>query len=266
MPTVPIPIDSLDDPRVAVFRNLKDREVVRLSGRFIAESEQVVRRLLASDFEVESLLVGHKRADAMVEVVPAHVPMYVCPDAMVHQILGYKFHSGVMACGRQKEGVTLDRVLPPKGTRSTIVVCPELSNNENLGSLVRIAAGFGADAMVIGERCCDPLYRLSIRVSMGTVFSLPIVRSSDIAADLERLRREWGYELVASVLDEDAEALAGAPRGDRLGILFGNEASGLPLELVAGCNRRVTIPMKRGTDSLNVSVAAGIFLFHFTRD
>jgi tRNA G18 (ribose-2'-O)-methylase SpoU len=262
---VPIPIDSLEDPRVAIYRNLKDREVARLDGRFIAESEHVVRRLLASDYTVESVMVCRRRAGEMSAVVPATVPMYVVPDPMVHQIVGFKFHSGVMACGRQKENVTLDRALP-RGKQSTIVICPELSNNENLGSLIRIAAAFGADAMILGERSCDPLYRLSIRVSMGTVFSLPIVRSNDIVADMGRLRREWSYELIATVLDEQAEPLATAGRGDRVGLIFGNEAQGLPEQIVAACDRRVTIPMQRGTDSLNVSVAAGIFLYHFTRN
>jgi tRNA G18 (ribose-2'-O)-methylase SpoU len=99
---------------------------------------------------------------------------------------------------------------------------------------------------------------------MGTAFYLPIVRSVDLARDLRRLRDEYGVELVATVLDEDAESLDAVPRPPRLGILFGNEAQGLSPEHVALCARRVTIPMKLGTDSLNVSVAAGIFLYHFT--
>lgn len=259
-----IPIDSLDDPRVAVYRNLKDREVARLSGRFIAESENVVRRLLASDYAVESVLVAQRHAAEMAAVVPVDVALYVVPDPMVHEIVGYKFHSGVIACGRQKEGVTLEAVLPAMGEASTIVICPELSNTENLGSLIRIAAAFGVDAMILGQRSCDPLYRLSIRVSMGTVFSLPIVRSDNIIADLSRLRREWEYELLASVLDDAAEPLATAGRAKRVAIVFGNEAQGLGQEIIAACDRRVTIPMRRGTDSLNVAVAAGVFLYHFT--
>jgi tRNA G18 (ribose-2'-O)-methylase SpoU len=100
---------------------------------------------------------------------------------------------------------------------------------------------------------------------MGTAFYLPIVRSDDLARDLQRLRDVHGVELVATVLDETAESLDAAGRAERLGILFGNEAQGLAAEHVGRCQRRVTIPMRLGTDSLNVSVAAGIFLYHFTR-
>ena len=146
----------------------------------------------------------------------------------------------------------------------TLVVCPEIEKTDNLGALIRIAAGFGATAMVLGERCCDPFFRQSVRVSMGSVFKLPIVRTDDLARDLRRLRGEFGVELIATVLDEEAERLEDVGRPRRLGLLLGNEGQGLPAEIVALCDRRVTIPMKLGTDSLNVAVAAGIFLYHFT--
>jgi tRNA G18 (ribose-2'-O)-methylase SpoU len=144
------------------------------------------------------------------------------------------------------------------------VVCPDIHNVDNIGSLIRISAGFGVDAMILGERCHDPFFRQSVRVSMGAVFKLPIVQSIDIHADLQTLKSA-GIQLVATVLDEDAEPLVSATRADRVAILFGNEAQGIERSLIDLCDRRVTIPMKLGTDSLNVSVAAGIFLYHFTR-
>ncbi len=146
------------------------------------------------------------------------------------------------------------------------MVLPEITNSENMGSLIRISSAFGADAIILGPRCCDPFYRMSIRVSMGTVFSVPIVRSEDLLGDLASLQREHAFELTATVLDQDADPLDQANRKDRLAILFGNEANGLSVEVVTACDRRVTLPMKRGTDSLNVAIAAGIFLYHFTRE
>jgi tRNA G18 (ribose-2'-O)-methylase SpoU len=107
---------------------------------------------------------------------------------------------------------------------------------------------------------------MSIRVSMGTIFSLPIVRSEDLPAELVKLRQQHGYDLVATVLDGTAEVLDRAARSFRQGILFGNEATGLEPDVVNACNRRVSLPMSRGTDSLNVAVAAGVFLYHFTRE
>jgi tRNA G18 (ribose-2'-O)-methylase SpoU len=259
-----IPIDSLDDPRVALYRNLKDRELERRGRHFIAEGEHLTRRLLASDFPVDSVMLVERRVAEIAPVVPNDLPVYVVTQELMNQIVGLKFHSGVLACGRRKERQTIDQVVPRDKADLTLVICPEISNVENIGTMIRIAAGFGADAMILGERCHDPFWRQSVRVSMGTIFRLPLVQTDDLMRDLRRLREEWGVELVATVLDETAEPLATAKGGKKLGVLFGSEAQGLEKEWVDACDRRVTIPMKHGTDSLNVAVAAGIFLYHFT--
>jgi tRNA G18 (ribose-2'-O)-methylase SpoU len=259
------PVDSIQDPRLAPYRNLKDRELARLDGRFIAESDLIVRRLLASDYPVESVLVAKRKSQAIAEAVPDRVPLYVLDEAELDAVIGYPFHTGVLAVGRRKPSPALEAILPLAPARSTLVICPDLTNHENLGSLIRISSAFGADAIILGSRSSDPFYRLSIRVSMGTIFSLPIVRSGDLPGDLARLRNEFGYELAATVLDETAEPLDRAKRPDRFGLLFGNEATGLLPEVIQACDRRITLPMQRGTDSLNVAVAAGIFMYHFTR-
>src|SRR5438045_2055216 len=147
-----------------------------------------------------------------------------------------------------------------------LVILPDIHSVENIGSLVRLSAGFGADALILGERCHDPFWRQSVRVSMGTIFSLPLVQSQNLHDDLERLKREWQVELAATVLDPEAEMLSTATRPRRFALLFGSEPHGLGPEWIAQCDRRLTIPMHWGTDSLNVAVAAGIFLYHFTRD
>ena len=259
------PIVSLDDPRLWPYRELKDRALDRSGRWFVAEGEHVVRRLLASDFHVESVFLSEKRVADMAPAVPAGVPVYVAPQHLMEGVLGFKFHSGVIACGRRKPRQTIDGVVPRGRDRLTLVVCPDISNVENIGSIIRLSAGFGADALILGEHCHDPFWRQSVRVSMGTVFTLPVVHTDDLLRDLGRLRREWGVELAATVLDPDAEPLAGAARPAKLGLLFGGEAQGLGPAYVAACDRRVTIPMKLGTDSLNVAVAAGIFLYHFTQ-
>jgi tRNA G18 (ribose-2'-O)-methylase SpoU len=263
-----VPIDTLDDPRVAPYRNLKDRELARSGDLFIAEGEQVVRRLLTSDYPTESLLLARRRAEQVAPLAPPGVPLYVVDDALVHQIGGFKFHSGVLAVGRRKPAEPLDALLSrvARKPRLTLVVLPDIANTDNMGALVRISAAFGADALVVGQHCCDPFWRQSVRVSMGTVFSLPLVRSSDLPGDLRGLRERRGFELAAAVVGEGAEALERAGRADRLALLFGNEAQGLSPEYLAACDRRVTIPMQLGTDSLNVAVAAAVFLYHFTRE
>jgi tRNA G18 (ribose-2'-O)-methylase SpoU len=260
-----IPIENLDDPRVANYRNMKDRALDRGGRFFIAEGEYILKRLLESDFPIDSVLLADRRVDEIGPMIPAEVPVYVVPQAMMNQILGLKFHSGVMACGRRKPAGTIDQVIPKDRETLTLVICPEIANAENIGSMIRLAAGFGADAIILGERCHDPFWRQSVRVSMGTIFSLPMVQSDDLLRDLKRLRDEWGVEMIATVIDPSAEPLEHARRGKKIGLLFGNEAQGLDRPMVEACDRKVMIPMHHGTDSLNVAVAAGIFLYHFTR-
>jgi tRNA G18 (ribose-2'-O)-methylase SpoU len=261
-----IAIDKLSDPRIDVYTRLKDREVAAMDGRFIAEGELVVRRLLESQYQTESVLLADRRVEEIAPMVPECVTVYSAPAEMVNQIVGFKFHSGVMACGRRGRAMCLDDLGVLRSAREVnLVILPQIAATDNLGSLIRISSAFGASAVILGEHSCDPFYRQSIRVSMGTIFNMPLVQSTDLMADLRRLQKEFSVELVASVADEKAEALAGAKRKNKMGFLFGNEAQGLSKEQIEACDRQVTIPMQLGTDSLNVSVAAGIVLYHFTQ-
>jgi tRNA G18 (ribose-2'-O)-methylase SpoU len=261
-------VDSLDDPRVAHYRNMKDRDLAQQPGAlFIAEGEHVVRRLVASPrFETRSMLLAERRVEEIAPLAPPGATVYVASSDVMHRIVGFKFHSGVLAVGRRRgPAPTLESVVPPGDSPITLVVCPEVANTENLGGLIRVAAAFGGGAMVLGPRSCSPFFRQSIRVAMGTVFSLPIVESQDLLRDLAWLRSERGVRSIATVLDDSAEPLAQAARDPRIALVFGNEAQGLDDSIVRACDRRVTIPMKLGTDSLNVAVAAGVCLYHFTR-
>ena len=149
-------------------------------------------------------------------------------------------------------------------SRLTVVICPNCDNPENLGAIIRIGAAFGIDALILGRGCCDPFSRRVLRVSMGAALRLPILESPDLERDVRRLRDEWQVELIATVLDDTAEPLAHATKPLRLGLLFGNEADGLDERWLELCDRRLTIPMQEGTDSLNVAIAAGIFLHYFS--
>jgi len=259
-----IPIDNVSDPRIDVYTRLKDRDIAAMDGRFIAEGELVVRRLLASSYRTESVLLADHQVEETAPIVPEGVTIYSAPADVVNKIVGFKFHSGVIGCGWRGEEKRLDDLAVLRGEREVnLVILPEIANTDNLGSLIRISSAFGATAMILGENCCDPFYRQSIRVSMGTIFAMPIVRCTNLMEDLKRLKKEFEVELVASVAEEKAEELAGAKRVRKMGFLFGNEAQGLSREQIEACDRKVTIPMKLGTDSLNVSVAAGVVLYHF---
>lgn len=259
-----IRIDDLNDPRLDPYRNLKDRDLARDGDRFIAESEQVVRRLIASEVRVQSILLAEKRVEKMRDVLPATASVYVLSDALIEQVIGFHFHSGVMAVGVRPNPISLSSFLATLPARATLMYLPDTNNTENLGTLMRVAAGFGVAGLLLGPRCCDPYYRQAVRVSMATVFALRIVRVDDDLATIDALR-EANIECIATMLDPAAEPLTDSDRTTGTALLFGNESSGLSIEIASRCDRRVTIPMELGTDSLNVAVAAGIVMHHFTR-
>jgi len=264
MATSAIAIDSLDDPRIEPYRALKDRELAAADGgRFIAEGPFLVERLLASDFDVESVLLARRHVDRLGALAPADVPVYVAEDQIISRIVGFKFHLGAIACGRRRPVAAVADVMAGLGARATLLILPKITNTENLGAMMRIGAAFGVDAIVFGPACCDPFYRQAVRVSMGAVLTLTLARSNDMAADLRKLRDRHGFELIAAVTDHTARPLSQTPRAQRIALLLGNEAEGLTDDQIALADRKVTIPMHLGTDSLNVAVAAAVFLYHF---
>lgn len=266
-----IRIHTLDDPRLDAYRNLKDRTLASMDDLFIAESEHVARRLLeAKNHETVSVLAVDSRAQAIVSLMPAGVPLYVGTKELLSGVVGYRFHSGVLAVGRRPTNPTIASLFAHEQKQSTLLICQQVLNDENLGSLIRIAAGFGAAGVILGERSCDPYWRRAIRVSMGTVFSMPVIRSENLLDDLLALEQQWGVELIASVLDHDATPLPESQRsampnqGCRLAILVGSESQGLDRWMIDHCHRKVTIPMHLGTDSLNIAMASAVFLYHYT--
>lgn len=260
-----IPIADLTDPRVEPYRNLKASNLMRHGELFIAEGTKVVARLLQSDFEVASVLLSEKREAEWLPKVPEHIPVYIVPQEVGAQVVGFNFHVGVVACGRRRPSPRLEDVLPQSIARQTVVVCPNCDNPENLGAIIRISRGFGVDLVLLGPGCCDPYSRRVLRVSMGTAFRQPIIETPNLLVDLHRLRTDWNFQFAATVLDRHAKPLSQTTRSPRFGILFGNEATGLSAESIAACDFATTIPMSGDADSLNVAVAAGIFLHHFTR-
>jgi tRNA G18 (ribose-2'-O)-methylase SpoU len=259
-------IELADDPRVAAYRDLKGRST-RAEGVFITEGRLLTGRLLASDFAVESVWVAERFAREYEALAAGRAPLYVSSEAVMEQVVGYAFHRGALACGRRREAMTVDALLGGVGVGegATWIVCPDAAQAENLGSIFRTAAALGVDGILLGESCCDAFSRRCLRVSMGAVFRLPTVESTDLIADLRRLRQEGGAETVAAVLDETAELLSDFQRPKRMALLFGNEAEGLSERWLAECDRRITLPMQAGTDSLNLAVAAGVIVYEVMR-
>ncbi len=280
MPASPSLISDPDDPRLEPYLRMRDRNLRAEDGgaRFLAEGRMVVERAVATGIALESVLVVASKADAVRELVPATTAVLACAKDVMEQAAGFALHQGIVAVGRVPAAPTLREVV--QGARAanrpgTLVVCPEVTNVDNVGLLIRVAAGLGADAMVLGPRCADPWYRRAVRTSMGTVFSLPVVRypagptEDGFHADLAWLAQGAGYDLVATVIDPDAPPLDRFARRDTAetgtAVLLGSEGYGLDAGAVSRCTRRVRIPMHHGVDSLNVAVAAGIVLYEVMR-
>lgn len=259
------PIADPHDSRLAVYRDLPNANPTRRSGVFVAEGWLLVERLVKSRYGIASILLDERFVESLGPQLPNDVPIYVVPTAWVSEIVGFKFHRGVLACGQRCAEPTLAETLPRETRRLTAVIAVDVNDPENMGCILRNSAAFGVDLVIANRRCADPFSRRVLRTSMGTVFHLPLIQPIDTEPLISELRAEWQFELAATVLADDAEPLHSAPRGDRLALVFGNEGHGLGANVIQSCDRRVTIPMQRGTDSLNVGVASGIFLYHFCR-
>ncbi len=256
---------SLDDPRLAAYRQLKDTNATRWTDNFVAEGDKLVERLLDSGLAIESLLVDRRQAERFACLVKPEVPLYVVPPEWIEQIIGFNFHRGVLACARRPRRPALaDLSLDGAGPR-TLVVCPDVQDPENLGAILRNAAAFGVAGVLVGPRAADPFSRRVLRVSMGAALRLPVVESQNLAADLTALGRRFGFERWATVLGAGAVPLGGA--SGRIGWRSCSAAKGTASNRCGSslCDVQLTIPMAAGTDSLNVAVASGIFLFELSR-
>lgn len=259
-----IDVTSLDHDLLKPYLEMRFRNWTRLSGIFIAEGPLLVERLIRSQQEIESVLLDRKYLQHYLTLVPRHVPVLVVEHDQVEEIVGFNFHRGVLACGRRPPLHNLQDVAPLQSSSETWVGLMGVQDPENVGGILRSAAGIGVKRVLIGPGTADPFSRRALRVSMGNVLALELYESRQPARDLGKLR-QLGVECVATALTEDALPLESSYRSGPLMILVGNEKHGLPADLLAQADRRVRIDMLQNTDSLNVSVAAAITMYHFVR-
>lgn len=256
------------DPRLDDYRSLTDAALRRVrepaSGLYIAESAKVIERALAAGHHPRSVLVQEKwLADAVSLLGDADVPVYVVADEVAEQLTGYAVHRGALAAMERPEEPSLPELLASAGL---VLVLEDISDPTNIGAAFRAAAGLGADAVLVTPRCGDPLYRRSVRVSMGTVFQVPWTRIGEWD-DAARTLHAHGFEIAALALSDDAHSLDAyaAARPDRVAIVMGTEGEGLSDAALTAADVVVTIPMTGGVDSLNVASAAAVTLWALTR-
>jgi tRNA G18 (ribose-2'-O)-methylase SpoU len=230
-------ITALDDPRLAPYRDLRHSREVRESGLFVAEGEKPAQRLWESSFETVSVLLAERFVQRLAPILPENVPIYVVSDELIRETVGFNFHRGVLSCGRRRLTARLEDVVTSHDQPCRLVVCPAVNDAENLGGIIRSAAAFGVDALLIPDRSIDPFSRRVLRVSMGTVFKLPIVESTDLLADAHRLN-QFRIATFATVLADDAEPLTSVSPPSRWALIFGAEGEGLSTAWISACERQ----------------------------
>ncbi len=256
-----IAITDPDDPRIAAYRAVRERDLVGREGRFVAEGEVVLRLMLdRSRFALESVLLADSRAEALAGALadlPGGVPVYRAGQAVMDAIVGFPIHRGVLAIGRRGAEPDAEALLAGLAERALVVVLCGLANHDNVGGIFRNAAAFGADAVLLDPATCDPLYRKAIRVSVGASLVVPFARVPSGSALLDLLARHGVTPFALSPAGR--ETLTGFERPARAALLLGTEGPGLPADLMAR-TRTVRIAMAGGFDSLNVATTSGIAL------
>ncbi len=259
-----IPIDDPADPRLTDYRDLTDVALRRVAepagGLYIAESAKVLGRALAAGHRPRSVLTQRKwLADAQRLLGEADAPIYLVADDVAEAVTGYAVHRGLLAAMHRPAMRTVADVV---AGAHLVVVLDDIVDHTNVGAAFRGAAALGADAVLVGPRCADPLYRRSVRVSMGTVFQVPWTRLPEWP-EASSMLHGAGFHLAALALAADAVPLGAfaARRPDRVALVLGAEGDGLGAAALAAADTVVTIPMSAGVDSLNVAAASAVALW-----
>jgi tRNA G18 (ribose-2'-O)-methylase SpoU len=256
-----VEVDDPEDPRLADYRSLTDVSLrTRIEpphGLFIAEGALVIERALAAGYQLRSALMSPKWLDdSSVSLADSAAPVYVGSEAMLEHLTGFHVHRGALASVHRRPLRAFEELL---SNARRLVVIEDIVNHTNLGAIFRAAAALGMDGVVLSPESADPLYRRSVRVSMGAVFAVPYARAPDWPSAVDELRSR-GFRVLALTPAPDAVALdevrydARAP----LAVLLGTEGAGLTDRAAAMADERVRIPMMAGIDSLNVAAAAAV--------
>ena len=259
-------ITDPEDDRLGDYRALTDLELrtrwEQPNGLFIAEGELVLRRALRAGYRPRSYLVDAKRVDQIADLVDA--PVYAAAPDVLDAVTGFHVHRGVLASFHRRPLPSAEEVLA--GAR-WVAILEDVNNHTNIGAVFRGAAALGVDGVLLSPTCADPLYRRSVRVSMGEVFAVPYAFLSPWP-DALGLVREAGFTVLALTPSAGAVSLREVTEAQRArpALLLGAEGPGLSPRALAGSDIAVRIPMRRGVDSLNIAAAAAVAFWELARD
>ena len=254
-------VTSIEDIRVSAYRHIAEPDQLRDLGLFVAEGRLVVRRLIdLQHWEIDSILVTQPAADALVDILPkTNAPVYIGSQDLMNGLAGFNIHRGCLALVRRPDTPTLDRIAA--GPLSRVLVLEGVNNPDNIGGLFRSAAAFGIELVVLGPDSGDPLYRKAIRTSMGATLSIPFVQAPQWPGAIRDLRLD-GFTVVALTPAMQAAPLEEIFPHAKLALLVGSEGSGLTEPAMRAATLRIRIPTTPDVDSLNVTTAASIAMYH----
>lgn len=259
-------IESLDDPRLQPFRNMR-AQVDRVGdGLFIAEGEKIVRRLLESPHGVVSVLLPPKwqaEYEPLLAARPEEIDLFVAPKDVLSTLTGFKLFQGVLAVGRVPRPATLPELLALPGPRLFAAV-DAVTNSVNTGLILRNAVAMGVQAFIVGETSAHPYLRRSVRSCMGALLKIPYLLSPSLTVTLRQLR-ENGIRCLAAHPHTDQCLLPDAPLHEDACVVLGSEGEGIRPEVREACDLQVVVPMQAGVDSLNVGNASAVFFYEAWR-
>lgn len=260
----PLLIEDPDDPRLGDYTDLTDVELRRrrepAEGLFIAEGEKVIRRAREAGYQMRSMLLSSKWIDTMRDVIDeVAAPVYAVEPKVAEAVTGYHVHRGALASMCRKPPCDPAELLR---TARRVAILESVNDHTNTGAIFRSAAALGMDAVLLSADCADPLYRRSVKVSMGAVFTVPHARLQGGPRSLEVLR-DAGFSLLALTPHAQARPLGevAAAQQERVALLLGAEGTGLSPSALRAADTWVRIPMSHGVDSLNVAAAAAVSFY-----
>ena len=271
MPEI-IEITDLSLPELAPFVSTNEVQLKRYFepdklGIFIAESPKVIRRALETGYQPISLLCEKKyitgQARDIIEACEG-VPIYTAESELLTQLTGFKLTQGALCAMRRKELPSAESLLE---NADRVAVLEDIMNQTNIGAIFRNAAALGIDAVLLTPASSDPLYRRSIRVSVGNVFNVPWTYMEQTPPDYVGMLKDSGFVTAAMALRSDTLSVDDPVLSaqEKLAVILGTEGEGLKAETIAACDHTVKIPMQNGVDSLNVASASGIVFWELRK-
>jgi len=263
-----VAIKDPDDPRLAPYSSLKGKSLERY-GIFIAEGEKVIESMVESGCRIASCLTARgaiTRYKSLLSIMAQRgASIYVAADELIEKIIGFRFHKGIMAVGYCPKKLKVSDALKTPKRALFLVALNTINDPQNVGLITRNAAAFGVQALIVDHATYDPYYRKAVRVSMGTIFRLPVCYEDDLGSSLMWLKKKHDTRIIAATLGMGTSDIAKVELSGNICFVFGNEDKGISRRVLSIADAKVRIPISKAIDSLNVASASAVCLYEASR-